>query len=171
MRTLTVLPVPGRDAGNMASSLPWFPVVGLILGWILCGLAHAAQYVVDMVGPIFAPDTWYPSTPWHGGVAALLLIGGVVLTRGLHLDGLADWADGFWGGHDRDTVLRIMKDSHTGAFGNIAVTCMLLRGKRLLSKYSFSISTLYRRCPPGVRKGLSFPCCSILFSVNKLTLR
>ncbi len=63
---------------------------------------------------------------WPGGVAAFVVVGGVVLTRGLHLDGLADWADGFGGGLDREETLRIMKDPHTGTFGVLAVLCVLL---------------------------------------------
>ena len=45
----------------------------------------------------------------------------------------------------------------------------LRRFSRLFSRYEFSISTLYRRCPPGVLKGIKPPSFSILLSVNKLT--
>jgi adenosylcobinamide-GDP ribazoletransferase len=55
-----------------------------------------------------------------------VVIASVILTRGLHLDGLADWADGFWGGRDREKVLAIMKDPHKGSFGVIALVCILL---------------------------------------------
>jgi adenosylcobinamide-GDP ribazoletransferase len=48
------------------------------------------------------------------------------MTRGLHLDGLADWADGFSGGRDRDDTLAIMKDPQVGTFGVLAVTLVLL---------------------------------------------
>lgn len=41
----------------------------------------------------------------------------LLLTGALHEDGLADFFDGFGGGHDRESVLRIMKDSHIGSFG------------------------------------------------------
>ena len=44
LRTLTILPVPGREAESMASALFWFPVVGLILGFIVYGLAGAVDY-------------------------------------------------------------------------------------------------------------------------------
>ncbi len=48
------------------------------------------------------------------------------LTRGLHLDGLADTADGLGGGNARERVLLIMKDSHVGAFGVTALMLVLL---------------------------------------------
>jgi adenosylcobinamide-GDP ribazoletransferase len=108
-RTLTILPVPGRDADDVASALPWFPIVGLLLGGILYGAACLPLPV-----------------PWHEGVAVLLLALGSLLTRGLHLDGLSDWADGFWGARDRDRVLEIMKDSSIGTFGGTALVCVLL---------------------------------------------
>ena len=46
-------------------------------------------------------------------------------TRGLHLDGLADFFDGLGGGRTREDVLRIMRDSRIGAFGAIALVLVL----------------------------------------------
>lgn len=46
-------------------------------------------------------------------------------TRGLHLDGLADFFDGLGGGRTREDVLRIMRDSCIGAFGAIALVLVL----------------------------------------------
>jgi adenosylcobinamide-GDP ribazoletransferase len=48
-----------------------------------------------------------------------------VLTRALHLDGLADLADGIGGGYTPQRRLEIMKDSHTGAFGAVAIVLAL----------------------------------------------
>jgi adenosylcobinamide-GDP ribazoletransferase len=48
-----------------------------------------------------------------------------LLTRGLHLDGLGDTFDGLGAGGDRERMLRIMDDSHTGAFGLIAIVLLL----------------------------------------------
>ncbi len=112
MRTLTILRIPGKDADNLASSLPWFPLAGLVIGTFL--------YVTA--------DIWNRLTggSWPEGLAMLLVAESALLTRGLHLDGLADWADGFWGGHDRERVLAIMKDSSIGTFGSIALFCVLL---------------------------------------------
>lgn len=55
-------------------------------------------------------------------VAALLAF----LTRGLHLDGLADVADGFGGGYTRERRLEIMKDSRTGPLGALALIFAVL---------------------------------------------
>src|SRR5204863_1906899 len=46
---------------------------------------------------------------------------GIALTGALHEDGLADTADGFGGGRDRDDKLRIMRDSRQGSFGVVAL--------------------------------------------------
>jgi adenosylcobinamide-GDP ribazoletransferase len=58
--------------------------------------------------------------------AVLITVFWIVLTRGLHLDGLADSADGLGGGADRARKLAIMKDSRIGTFGILAVIAVLL---------------------------------------------
>jgi len=116
MRTLTILPTPGHDADNPASSLGWFPLVGLLLGGIIMLVLRALGAL-----PVRVPLS----------LAALLVLAvGTLLTRGFHLDGLADWADGWWGGYDRERILAIMKDSHIGTFGVLALIFAIL-GKLL----------------------------------------
>lgn len=66
-------------------------------------------------------------------VAARLL-----LTGALHEDGLADFFDGFGGGHDRESRLHIMKDSHIGSYGVIG----------LIAYFLLYVSLLYS-LPPG----------------------
>lgn len=112
MRTLSILPIPGKDADNMASSLPWFPVVGLLLGSILYAIVYGAGMI--------------SGNPWPQGIAAIVLGCSVLLTRAIHLDGLADWADGFGGRGDRVKTLAIMKDPHTGSFGVAAIAMALI---------------------------------------------
>jgi len=51
---------------------------------------------------------------------------GILITRGLHLDGLADWADAVWGGWTPPRRLAIMKDSSLGTFGTLALILLLL---------------------------------------------
>lgn len=109
VRTLSILPVPGRDATSFSSALYWFPLVGLLLGLLLGTLGW-----------------WGHASGWDGFGAALVVVGGFVLTRGMHADGLADVADGFWGGRDRDAALRIMKDPTVGSFGALALGSILL---------------------------------------------
>ncbi len=54
-------------------------------------------------------------------VAGLVLAGAAMLTGAMHEDGLADSFDGLWGGWDRARRLEIMKDSHIGTFGVLAL--------------------------------------------------
>jgi len=67
-----------------------------------------------------------PFPPWPGGAAAVLLGLEIVLTRGLHLDGLADWADSLGASGDRERRLAVMKDHSIGAFGVLALCMDLL---------------------------------------------
>jgi adenosylcobinamide-GDP ribazoletransferase len=110
-RTLTVLPVPGREGKDLASALPWFPLVGLVLGAFLALSGHLWARAVE---------------GWSAGGAALLLIASVILTRGLHMDGLADWSDALGCRPDRETRLAVMKDPGLGAFGGISLGLVLL---------------------------------------------
>jgi adenosylcobinamide-GDP ribazoletransferase len=116
VRTLTWLPVPGHDAASLASALPWFPAVGLLLGAALYGLCALS------------------GATWPEGAALAVVAGGTLLTRGLHLDGLADSADGLFGGRTRERILEIMKDSRMGAFGGIAIALALLAKFALVSR-------------------------------------
>jgi adenosylcobinamide-GDP ribazoletransferase len=59
-------------------------------------------------------------------VAALVVTFGVLLTGGLHLDGLMDSCDGLFCVRSPEQRLAIMRDSHTGAFGVLGAVCLLL---------------------------------------------
>jgi adenosylcobinamide-GDP ribazoletransferase len=111
IRTLTSIPVPGGECEDLSAALPFFPVVGLVLGAIL--------WLSGILWSLL------PFPQWNSGCALLLVILDVLLTRGLHLDGLADWADSM-GSFDRDRRLAIMKDTGTGAFGTIAIILCLM---------------------------------------------
>ena len=122
MRTLTVLPWPGRDADSPAAALPWFPLVGAIIGSIV-------YLVIMLLGTRLL---------WADGGAALALVVGVVITGGLHLDGLADAVDGWRGGRTRERRLEIMKDSRIGALGALALVLVLLLQFVALSRLGYS---------------------------------
>ena len=106
LRTLTVLPVPGKEGGTLSGSLPFFPVVGAFIGIILYLSGYALSHVFTD-NPLLC-----------GGLVAGI---SAVVTGALHLDGLADVADGFGGGHTRERILEIMKDSRHGTFGVTAI--------------------------------------------------
>jgi adenosylcobinamide-GDP ribazoletransferase len=111
VRFLTILPIPdwGTAEEDLARSVPWFPVVGLSLGILAAALAWGVQP--------FAP----PMLTAVGIIVLLLSFSGC-----LHLDGLADTADGFLSSRSRERILEIMKDSCTGAMGVTAIVCLLL---------------------------------------------
>ena len=116
LRTLTVLPVPGREAHNPAMALPWFPWAGVLIGGLTAGVAF-------LFG---GPAGW----PAGAGVAALAF--NVWLTGGLHLDGLGDAVDALHGGQTRERRLEIMKDPHLGA-GSETIECLALWAAALLA--------------------------------------
>ncbi len=110
LRFLTTVPIPGASAPQaLARSVAWFPAVGLLLGAALVGLDTLFQR-------IFPPAL----------AAALLVTALTLLTGGLHLEGLADAADGLFGGRTVEDRLRIMRDPTVGSYGVIAVALVLL---------------------------------------------
>jgi adenosylcobinamide-GDP ribazoletransferase len=129
IRTLSILPIPGKDAEQMASSLPWFPIVGFILGSICYGVAMLMGLVTRNI--------------WPEGTAIVVLGCGILLTRAIHLDGLADWADGFGSWRDKQKILAIMKDPHVGVFGVISVVVILLVKWVALTRLIVSDSSIY----------------------------
>ncbi|WP_416978821.1 adenosylcobinamide-GDP ribazoletransferase [Streptomyces sp. T028] len=110
--TLTVLPVRvsrwDREAarGGMLCA----PVVGLVVGGCAAGLGLLLLFLG--AGPLLA------------AVASAAVP--AVLTRGLHLDGLADTADGLGSGKPAEDALRIMKQSDIGPFGVLTLVFVLL---------------------------------------------
>ena len=118
MRTLTILPVPGKDAERVANALYYFPLVGALIGGLV-------TLVVWFLGGVL---TW----PVGAGVAGVLVSAWV--TRGLHLDGLSDSVDGYYGGATRERRMEIMKDHHVGAFGVVAIVLVLLMKTAALSQ-------------------------------------
>jgi len=105
-RTLTRFPLPGGECTRQSRTLFWFPLVGLVLGCFSLGIALL---------------------PVSSFVRSSLIIATTAyLTRGFHLDGLCDVADGFGGGWTKEATLRIMRDSSVGAFALITLVCTLL---------------------------------------------
>jgi adenosylcobinamide-GDP ribazoletransferase len=94
----------------------FFPVVGVLIG----GVAAAVTYGVDQILPVLPASV----------VVVLWLLAS---SAGLHMDGLADTADGLLSSRPRERVLEIMRDSHIGTMGVIAVVGVLLLKVALLS--------------------------------------
>lgn len=109
---LTRIPVnPGETTTeSFPRSLAFFPIVGLMLGAMLCG---AAWVFKDLPAPLL----------WATFLVALLAL----VTGALHLDGVADFFDALGGGRgDANRMLEIMRDSNVGAHGATAVSLLLI---------------------------------------------
>lgn len=107
---LSRLPVRGSDNTRAARAAWAYPLVGLILG-LIAGLAGLLAASLGLPEPLTA-------------LISLAIL--TILTGAMHEDGLADTADGLWGGWDPARRLEIMKDSRIGAYGVVALTLSLL---------------------------------------------
>ncbi len=114
---LSVLPMPGasrlfrtdRAEAQLVIGSAYFPLVGLLIAGLLALLPLVA-------GPYLPPLV----------LAALLVVAHILLTGGLHLDGLMDACDGLFGGRSRERKLEIMRDSRVGSFGVLGGASILL---------------------------------------------
>jgi adenosylcobinamide-GDP ribazoletransferase len=107
---LTRIPVPSADVGadDLRRASAYFPLVGLVVA--AAGIAARAA-----IEPL-----------WGAGVATIAAIAVMILVTGaLHEDGLADTADGLWGGWDPATRLTIMRDSRIGTYGAAALVIVI----------------------------------------------
>ncbi|MFI0904860.1 adenosylcobinamide-GDP ribazoletransferase [Streptomyces sioyaensis] len=117
--TLTVLPVHVSrwDRAAARGGMLCAPLAGLVVG--LCAAAVGGALLLLGGSPLLAAV----------GTAAVP----AVLTRGLHLDGLADTADGLGSGKPAEDALRIMKQSDIGPFGVLTLLFTLLAQVAALS--------------------------------------
>ncbi|MGB3735577.1 MAG: adenosylcobinamide-GDP ribazoletransferase [Ilumatobacter sp.] len=104
LQFLTRIPIRLRSAPDLASSVPWFPVVGALIGAATGGVAAGLMEVV-------------PTTV----AATLAIVLGVMMTGAFHEDGLADTADAM-GGWTQERRREILKDSRHGSYG-VAAMC------------------------------------------------
>jgi adenosylcobinamide-GDP ribazoletransferase len=106
---LTVLRVPARTAAGTRGVLPWAPLVGLVLGAVATAVGVLGSRLIS---------------PFAGAVATVAVL--ATLTRGLHLDGLADTADGLGPLRGRARALEVMHRSDIGPFGVVTVVLTVL---------------------------------------------
>lgn len=110
---LTRLPIRADGAHGLkrGAQAAWaYPLVGLVLA-ILAGVVGQFLLWISVPGTL---------------VAGIVLGCAMLLTGAMHEDGLADSADGLWGGWDRAQRLEIMKDSRIGTYGVIALGLSIL---------------------------------------------
>jgi adenosylcobinamide-GDP ribazoletransferase len=120
---LTIVPVRIRRTltpEDMAGSMLFFPVVGILLGFVIAALGYLGLRIF----PPFA-------------VSLLLVAVLTGLTGGLHVDGLADTADVILSGRSPEVKLQIMKDPHIGAMGVTAIV------------FAVALKAVFMSCLPG----------------------
>jgi len=106
---LTRLPVSADHRRGARAAWAW-PVAGAVIALI-------SVVVGQIVYALGLPAT----------LAGLVVVAcSIVLTGGMHEDGLADCADGFWGGFDPQRRLNIMKDSAIGTYGTLALALVVI---------------------------------------------
>lgn len=111
------LPVPRGRRGRLLADAVWIVPAAAVLIALPAALA--------MAGAI-----WLGASPL---AAAVVAVAGLVATTGaLHEDGLADCADGFWGGATPERRLEIMRDSRIGTYGVLALLLAVLLKVALL---------------------------------------
>lgn len=135
---LTRLPGPrlsAEDAGNLGRAAPWLAVVGALVGALVAAAAALGA----------------TSSPWIGALAGLLAW--VLVTGALHLDGLADVADGLGAAHgNRERFLAVARDPNIGSFGAIAIALQLIAKLVLLAAF------IERASLPELAAGLALIC-------------
>jgi adenosylcobinamide-GDP ribazoletransferase len=106
LQFLTRLPVPQIrvDDGDLHRASAAFPLVGVVVA----GVGIAVRGGVGLL--------WGPVVGTVAAVAAM-----VAVTGAFHEDGLADTADGLWGGWDPQQRIAIMRDSRIGTYGTVAL--------------------------------------------------
>jgi len=120
IQTLTRIPLPMLearvDSRTLARSALFYPLVGAMLG--LMGLA--VYGLLNLVLP-------------QSIVALALVAFWALLTGGLHEDGLADTFDAFGSQRSREDILRVLKDSHIGTYGVVALILAIVSRWQLLA--------------------------------------
>lgn len=135
---LTIIPLPSRwIPETLPSTFPialrWFPVVGFILG---LGLV----FIDQVLGQLFAPLV----------LNLIILSLYVVVTGGLHQDGLADTVDALAGGTTPEHRLEIFRDSHIGALGVTGLVLSLGLRYASLMALPLGMRELSLLCMPAV---------------------
>lgn len=119
LRFLTRLPVPrveALSADDLPRAAPWFPLVGAIVGAAVGLALWAGAHTSPSIGALCALLVW------------------VVITGGLHLDGLGDVADALAASHrSPERFLAVLRDPHIGAFGVMAIALQLIAKLVLLA--------------------------------------
>lgn len=108
LKFMTRFPIPielDYDSKKLGSSIKLFPFVGILIGTLL--------YIIYYFGKIIFPSPYV--------LATILVLAEIIITGGLHLDGLADTFDGIFSYRSKQKMLEIMKDSRIGVNGVLSL--------------------------------------------------
>ena len=120
---------------TVAASLLWYPLVGFIIGASLFGFSSIPMAQNSML------------------LAAIILSVWVVITGGLHLDGLADSADAWVGSHgDKTRALEIMKDPQAGPIAVILLVLVLLIKFSAINSFILQEEVYFLIAPPIIAR-------------------
>ncbi len=125
MQFLTILPLKIKEFSEqrIAWALAYFPIAGLLLGLMLVWL-NTLLFVLG-IPPLV--------------VNIILVVVLIILTGGMHLDGLSDTADAFLSGKGKEEMLEIMRDPHIGVMGVLSLISIILLKIALLSSVSAAV--------------------------------
>lgn len=124
---LTVIPVQEIGEympGDLGRAAGWFPWIGAMIGFFVAGVYYGLS---QLFPPVLA--------------AAISTAAWIVITGGLHLDGLADSCDGLLNASNKQRRLEIMKDPRLGTFGGIGLILMILL--KFVCLYSLPVNSLW----------------------------
>jgi adenosylcobinamide-GDP ribazoletransferase len=130
LQFLTRIPVrerwcDGIELKDYSRGIVCFPLVGLVIGLLT---ALAGWIFIPHVGPLVA--------------AIAVVITHIMLTGGLHLDGLADSCDGLFSVRSRERILEIMRDSRIGTNGALALIVAVVLRTALIYQMSADVLPL-----------------------------
>lgn len=112
------------DERDCAWTLSLAPLAGLLIGFLSMLVFEAASNLTRFAG------------------VGLAMLTALLLSGGLHMDGLADTCDGIFCRKPREAALQVMKDSHTGAFGVMGIVMVMILRFSLLMDSRFASQTI-----------------------------
>ncbi|MBN2040593.1 MAG: adenosylcobinamide-GDP ribazoletransferase [Spirochaetes bacterium] len=125
LQFLTRIPVPSKikfEERAFARGIVFAPVIGLIIGLVMAGIYYAVFYLTSKQLPALI----------------LAVIFEILITGGLHLDGLADTFDAIFSNRSRERIIEIMKDSRIGTTGALALIMVIISKPGLLVSFDSS---------------------------------
>ncbi|MDP4146412.1 MAG: adenosylcobinamide-GDP ribazoletransferase [Bacillota bacterium] len=148
LQFLTRLPVNisvDFERENISRSTIFFPLVGMLIGAIAAVIFYLLSFINKDLAAL-------------AGVFTLVMV-----TGGLHIDGLSDTADGFFSSRPKEKILEIMKDSRVGAFGVIAIIFDILFKFVLLKNMQTLIGVMALTLSCGIGRSM----IALMFSFGK----